>query len=428
VISIRRVIARYSVLMGNVGARLGALATAAVTTFLVARTGGAAMVGILALLRVLPGLVGVVISSGLPGAVTYFRAGPSREDARLPSTVVAMALAGGALGAVAWIASSPLLERVLFSDLSSAIVALAGLIVVTKLFVATAKACLQGNDDLPGANRVIFAEEFMFLPAYGVLWAAGLRGYALLVVSLMLADVATSSFGWSRLRRHGFFAGAQRPSLELARQIASYGMRGQVGGVMTLLNLRLDFILLGVLTSPAVLGVYAVASKFAELVKVPGMALTYVLYPRFASEGADSAAKARAMIPKAGLLTAGVVAPLWGLSFLLPAIYGSAFKGAIVPAQIILLGLILEGTAGVVSGFLYGNGRPGLNSLAMAMGLATTVVLDLVLIPPFGATGAAIASAVAYTATQVTLLGFFAWVRQTSGPAAWERTPVRSST
>lgn len=422
-------IRRYGVLVGNVGARLGALITAAVTTFLVARTGGAAMVGILALLRVLPGLVGVVFSLGLPGAVTYFRAGPHRSDARLPLTVVAMAFAGGVVGAAAWIASSAFLGRVLFPHLSLEVVALAGLIVLTKIFVATSKACLQGNDDLPGSNRVIFLEEFNFLPAYALLWAVGFRGYGALVASLMLADLATSSFGWGRLRRHGFFTGARRPSVALARRVASYGLRGQVGGVMTLLNLRLDFILLGVLTGPAVVGVYAVASKFAELVKVPGMALTYVLYPRFAREGAGSAAKARAMMPKAGLLTAGAVVPLWALSYLLPVIYGSSFQGAVVPAQIILIGLILEGVAGVVSGFLYGIGRPGLNSLATLAGLTVTVVLDVVLIPRFGATGAAIASAAAYFTTQLALLGFFAWVRKApSSRAAWERTAVRSST
>ena len=197
---------------------------------------------------------------------------------------------------------------------------------------------------------------------------------------------------------------------------------------MTLLNLRLDFVLLAVLTGPAVLGVYAVASKFAELVKVPAMALTYVLYPRFARQRDEAAARARAMLPKAVLLTGGVVAPLWLLSYLLPVIYGPAFQDAVVPAQIILLGLVFEGAAGVVSGFLYGIGRPGLNSLAILAGLALTVALDIVLIPPFGATGAAVASAVAYFTTQVTLLGFFAWVRQTATPPAWERTPVRSST
>lgn len=422
-----RKVGRYRVLAGNVGARLAALVTAAVTTFLVARVGGAAMVGVLALLRVLPGLVGVVVSCGLPGAVTYFRAGPHRDDTRLPLTIGAMAAVGGAAGAAGWLVSSPVLGRVLFPNLSPGIVALAGVIVLTKIFVATSKACLQGNDDLPGANRVIFAEELNFLPAYGLLWAAGFHGYPVLVTSLILADLATASFGWGRLWKRGFFTRASTPSVDLARRIAAYGIRGQIGGVMTLLNLRLDFVLLGVLTSPAVLGVYAVASKFAELVKVPGMALTYVLYPRFARDAAESAAKAREMIPKATLLTAGVVAPLWGLTFLLPVIYGSSFKGAVVPAQIILLGLVFEGAAGVVSGFLYGTGRPGLNSWAMLAGLGVTVLLDLALIPPLGATGAAIASAAAYVTIQVTLIWFFWSVRRAKPLPAWE-SPPRSAT
>ena len=56
-------------------------------------------------------------------------------------------------------------------------------------------------------------------------------------------------------------------------------MRGQLGGMLTLLNLRLDFAILGALAGPAVLGVYAVASKYAELLRLPGLAVTYVLLP-----------------------------------------------------------------------------------------------------------------------------------------------------
>jgi Na+-driven multidrug efflux pump len=79
----------------------------------------------------------------------------------------------------------------------------------------------------------------------------------------------------------------------------------------------------------------------------------------------------------------------------------------VTPTRIILLGLALDGVAGVISGFLYGVARPGLNSWAMAAGLGVTVVLDLVLIPPYGATGAAIASAVAYTTTAAALMSAF---------------------
>jgi len=99
---------------------------------------------------------------------------------------------------------------------------------------------------------------------------------------------------------------------------------------------------------------------------------------------------------------------------------------AILPAQIILLGLALDGLGGVVTGYLYGIGRPGLNSCAMAVGLGATVLLDLLLIPRYGALGAAIASAVAYTAATLTLVSFFWWVGRPAS-AAGKGEPVLGS-
>ncbi len=403
---------RYAVLFGNIAARLAALVALALATLVVARSGGPAAVGVYVLLRVLPSLIGVLCAAGLPGSVAYFRAGPHRDNPRLPFTLISIALVGGVAGAVVWMAASSLIEQGLFPDLSLGLVVLSGVLVLTRVMVATAKSCSQGSDDLRGANRVIFMEEFNFLPAYGLVWAVGGRGFTAVVLGLLLADLATLSLAWGRLIRRRFFAEAAPPSWGLARIIVAYGLRAQLGGVISLMNLRLDFILLTVLTGPAVLGVYAVASKFAELVRIPGMSLTYVLYPRFAREGrAEAARNARRLLPKAGLLTAAAVVPLWlAVGFVIPRIYGSEFSPAVVPARIILLGLVLDGVGSVVTGFLYGVGRPGLNSWAMAVGLAATVVLDFALIPPFGAVGAAIASAVAYLMVSIALVGFFWWV------------------
>jgi O-antigen/teichoic acid export membrane protein len=181
-----------------------------------------------------------------------------------------------------------------------------------------------------------------------------------------------------------------------------------------LLNLRLDFILISVLTGATVLGVYAIASKYAELLKVLTLAVTYVLYPRFAAEPATKAIqRARAMIPTVGLVTAVTLAPLLlAAPLVIPLIYGDAFRPAITLAEIILLGLVLDGVACVITALLYGLGRPGLNSIAMALGLAATVVLDLVLIPPYGAVGAATASAIAYLTTTAALIWFFRRIRR----------------
>ena len=191
---------------------------------------------------------------------------------------------------------------------------------------------------------------------------------------------------------------AARPSLQLTRRVAAYGMRAQVGGLLSQLNLRLDFVLLNLITGPAVLGVYAIASKWAELIKILGMALTYVLYPQFARDGR---VPGQPESPQADT-ESGPADRGSGRSALArcrlrdPRLLRVGLRGGGAPARIILLGLALEGVAGVITAFLYGAGRPALNSWAMAAGLAATVVLDLLLIPPFGVVGAAAASATAY--------------------------------
>lgn len=395
--------------MSNVIARVGAMASLAVSTLLIARLGGPEGVGFYALLRVLPGLMGVLMSGGLPGAVSYFLGGSERGNVRLCSTILATAITGGTAAAALWVAVAPLLTAVFFKGGDGVVIAWAGAAVFAKLLVATVKSCSQGSDDLHGANRSIVLEELMFLPAFAVFTLAGLHGSAAVVASLVAADISTAGAGWTRLVRRGFFAGGGRPSLALARRIASYGIRGQVGGLLTLLNLRLDFALLGALAGPGVLGTYAVASKFADLLRLGPLAFTYVLYPRFARRGRDAAAAdARALLPRVGVATALAGLPLAvAATIFLPLIYGEAFRPAIVPTYLLLLGLSGEGFSSVVTAFLYGSGRPGLNSVAMGAGLVVTVVLDLLLIPRFGAFGAAAASCVAYVTSCAVLLSTF---------------------
>jgi O-antigen/teichoic acid export membrane protein len=378
-------------------------------TVLVARLGGAEDVGILALLRVLPGLFGVLAACGLPGATGYFLAGPDSRAERLWPTIRGVMVLGAAGGTVAWLLLSPVIASLLLPQASPLVLVLAGLTVATQLPVAVSKSSLQALDDRSGSNIVTAAEELAFVPAYLLAQLAGLTGGLGLVTSLLAADVVVAAWGWIRLRRkavqqdivlHG------RLDRALARRIVSFGLRGQVGGIVGLLNLRLDFILLGAMAGPAALGVYAVASKFAELVRLPALAVTWVTYPAVARQGpARAAAEARRQLPAllaVGLVGAGVIALVAGP--LLPLVYGPAFAAAVTPTRIIVAGLVAAPAGGLASGFLLGTRRPGTNSLLLGAGLVVTVTLDALLIPRLGVTGAAIASAAAYLTTDVSLL------------------------
>jgi O-antigen/teichoic acid export membrane protein len=392
--------------LDNITARLVAVVALGLGTILVARVGGAEDVGLLALLRVVPGLVGVLAACGLPGAMGYFLAGPHATEARLWPTILALLAGGIGLGMAAWFVLLPALHAILFKDTSTLVMVLAGVSVGTQLPLAVAKSSLQGLDDRRGSNVVTAAEEAAFLPAFGIAYLLGLRGPVLLVVVLIVADVVVAGAGWARLVRQVHGRGMRmtgRPDRELARSIVSFGLLGQVGGLVNLLNLRLDFLVLGSIAGPAQLGVYAVASKFAELVKLPALAVTWVSYPRIASLGPEESAKVvRRQLPwLGGLGIVGAVVLALAAGPLLPALYGQEFVASVVPAAIIAVGLVASPAGGLASGYLLGTRRPGTNSVLQAVGLIATLGLDLLLIPWLGVIGAAVASAVAYLVTDL---------------------------
>ena len=136
------------------------------------------------------------------------------------------------------------------------------------------------------------------------------------------------------------------------------------------------------------------------------VALTWVAYPTVARRGAADFARRAGRGVSVLLPVGAVMAAVLALSAfpLLPLVYGHQFNGATWPAAWIALGLIAEPAAGLASAYLMGTGRPGTNSLILGVGLAVTVALDLLLIPTYGALGAAVASAVAYLTTDLVLL------------------------
>src|SRR6478736_6166941 len=160
----------------NITARLVAVVALGLGTILVARVGGAEDVGLLALLRVVPGLFGVLAACGLPGAMGYFLAGPHRAEARLWPTILALLAAGVGLGIAVWFLLMYVIQALLFPTTDTLVMVLAGVSVGTQLPLAVAKSSLQGLDDRRGSNLVTGAEEAAFIPAFAAAYLLGLRG------------------------------------------------------------------------------------------------------------------------------------------------------------------------------------------------------------------------------------------------------------
>jgi O-antigen/teichoic acid export membrane protein len=193
-----------------------------------------------------------------------------------------------------------------------------------------------------------------------------------------------------------------RPRVDLAffRQMVSYGRRVQVGSLLEFVNYRFDVIILQFFRPLRDVGVYVVAVILAELVITLSTAFGTTLMPLVSSLESDprqrdttiASLRHHAVLAVVAIALDAVAAPV-----LILLGYGHAFVPSLAPFFILLPGMWFLGTSAVVTNDLRGRGRPGTSSLLAGVVVVLTVVLDLVLIPPLGIDGAALASLIAYT-------------------------------
>jgi O-antigen/teichoic acid export membrane protein len=188
-----------------------------------------------------------------------------------------------------------------------------------------------------------------------------------------------------------------------------FGSRAWVGSLARFLNFRTDQILMGFLASEAALGIYAVAVNASEVLLYLPAAMATALLPTAAradagvrTEQALRAFRSAALVTAAAALAAALLGPLF-----LPLVFGSDFDASVTPFLLLLPGAFGFAAMAVFSYALVAGSYPGLSSFGPTVSLGLGVALDLVLIPPFGASGAAAAASAAFLAGGAAALAAF---------------------
>lgn len=244
--------------------------------------------------------------------------------------------------------------------------------------------------------------------------ATGAIGIVVLYVAgeLTVASFAIVTIGGSVLQMTpGLIAMIQeRDPLRVRPRVVWDGLRFGVKAWATRLtssaNARLDQLLMVRLVSSSELGLYAVGVNAASISSLFTTALVAPLGVRVARGEGDIVARA----VRSTLLMSGAIAVAMAalLPLLLPLLFGSAFDGSVLMAQILLVGSVPRSAGSVLGSSLVAGGRPGASAVAQLVGLAVTVPGLLIAVPALGGEGAALVSALVGTAiflTQVRIAG-----------------------
>ncbi len=188
----------------------------------------------------------------------------------------------------------------------------------------------------------------------------------------------------------------------------TYSMLAYLANSVQFLVYRIDFWILNYFHGESELGLYALSVRIGQTLWIfPGLLATVIL-PYITLATFDKAILERMLrLTNTVNLLASVIMCL--LSFILvPLIFGQSFSGSIFPLLIMIPGLLFVSAHTLVAAFFAGKNKISYNLKASALTLITIVVLDLLLIPSMGKTGAALACTISYSIGGIYIMKLYA--------------------
>jgi O-antigen/teichoic acid export membrane protein len=185
------------------------------------------------------------------------------------------------------------------------------------------------------------------------------------------------------------FVNVRQHARRFAQHARDYGFRVFVGRVLSIGTYNMDVLMLAALTRPSVVALYTIAGKVTTASGLPITGLSSALFPQMVKEGR---LQGRWLLCS-WLFGLGCVGVLWLVARpLLTITFSHRYVAAAALIVPLALAQAIRGVTGIYNGFLSAHGKGVELSRAAVVLTVSNIVLNLALIPPFGALGAAWAS------------------------------------
>lgn len=366
------------------------------TSVLVARTIGVEGKGIYILVLMVGSLLVLFLSLGLGGSLTYFTASKHFETDTLYSFSLVASLLISLLGGFGfYILYGLFLANTFLIGIGPQYILLVLILLPFNLISLFFSSIILGKQQLVAFNliNIIRVVSNLLFQLMSALSGGGLPGAILAWFTSNL--VAFGVTLW-------FVRGDFHPHLRFTRHIikpaTSYGIKNYLANLFMFFNYRLDTFFVNFYSGATEVGLYSTGVGVAELIWYIPNAISGALFPKSSSMSKETSARLTAQVARQSLVVAAgltIVSALIG-PLVIPFFYGIDFLPSVKPFLWLLPGILGITLSKIVSANLAGIGKPQYATYSSGITIVITVVLDILLIPPYGIVGAAIASSIAY--------------------------------
>ena len=377
------------------GFNFATMALAGLGGVIIARAVGPTARGEYAAVTVWMGVSLTVGGMGQRAALVYYAAREPLHAREYVATSRAMMMATGMVTLVAGFLLAPALAHRLPAVTAGYRIAFGSSIVV---FVGGSFIASLQARDLHRWNVVRVIQPAFGLIAIAVLWR--LRRLTLDAALIVLAATMLLQLVWAYgyCRRIGLAPGRAR--VALVRPLLAYGAAQIMAEAPGTLNVQLDQLVLSQTVPAADLGRYAIAVSISLLPVPLVSAIGNVAFPRLAAQREMTGATRqlqRLSVLGGACLAAAMLVPTAAVSYwLVPLVFGAAYRGAVPLLWILTPGSVFLACGLVTGDLLKGRRQPAVVAWAHGIAAIFTVALLFALLPLIGVYAAAIASTVSY--------------------------------
>ncbi len=268
------------------------------------------------------------------------------------------------------------------------------------------------NDLLSALKEIHFANvlkvTFAIFPLVVLLLVWWLTGNALMAAiwAWLGTNVGMTLLGLFRIYRRA--GGTPRVSYPALREAFSFGLRGNVSTWSNAVVRRIDVLFVAHYAGMEAVGFYAASVSIAEIILALPDAVAGPFLPLRLEMDEKEGHHFSPFVLKYILAIMTLVCIVTAITgkWLILTLYGAAFLPALLPLQCLLPGIVGLSLYHFVKADLYHMDRPGLISWVSVFVMFCNLGLNVLLIPRYGAVGAAISSSVCYLLSTAILIFF----------------------
>lgn len=367
------------------------------TAAIIARYLGVENRGVYALILLLPTTIFTFLNLGINSAIVYFI---GKKNNNIKDIIQSIKLISIVLITISTIIGFIIIlfyKNIFFKDVNEIYLFLALFFIPSLIYTNFLQAIFIGYENFKTINYILILHPiiFLFLLTLNLFFDFKLEGVLIAELLTHYIILFITHYYIKKL----YHKNKGNASKELIYSKLKYGFKNHIANMISFFEYRLDLFMVTYYLDLKSVGAYVIAVNIAEKIWMVASSVSSVMFARIANL-TDKKEKASITIYSAKVVF--IVSSIIGIVLyfvsgkLIILLFGQEYNMSILPFLYLLPGIVFWSVVKVYASYIAGEGKPEYNIYVSVISVILNFIFNIILIPEYGLSGAAIATSIAY--------------------------------